>query len=141
LNLALYDSTIRGSLQQLLRNADRNSMAHSREVRLPFLSHELVSFIFSLPPYFKIQKGWTKWILRESYSHVLPQEICWRKDKVGFEPPQSEWMKSKAIAEKIHESKKNLLSEGIINKKFINTELLPADAWRVLMSGYLINER
>jgi asparagine synthase (glutamine-hydrolysing) len=129
-----------GGLQQLLRNADRNSMAYSREVRLPFLSHELVSFIFSLPSYFKIQKGWTKWILRESYKNVLPKKICWRTDKVGFEPPQNEWMKSKDISEKVQEAKKKLLNEGIINKKFINSELLPENAWPVLMSGYLINE-
>jgi asparagine synthase (glutamine-hydrolysing) len=141
LNLALYDSTMHGGLQQLLRNADRNSMAHSREVRLPFLSHELVTFIFSLPSYFKIQKGWTKWILRETYKNVLPQKICWRTDKVGFEPPQTEWMKNKHIVEKIHESKKKLLVEAIINKKFIDTELSPADAWPVLMAGYLINNR
>lgn len=37
-------------LQSLLRFCDRNSMAQSREVRLPFLSHELVAFVFSLPP-------------------------------------------------------------------------------------------
>ncbi|MEO8766190.1 MAG: asparagine synthase-related protein, partial [Ginsengibacter sp.] len=139
LNMALYDSTTRGVLQQLLRYADRNSMAHSREVRLPFLSHELVSFIFSLPPYFKIKNGWTKWILRESYKNVLPQKICWRTDKVGYEPPQSKWLKSKDIVEKIHQSKKKLIDESIINKKFINKELLPADIWPVLMSGYLIN--
>ena len=36
-------------LEELLRFADRNSMAHGREVRLPFLNHELVEFIFSLP--------------------------------------------------------------------------------------------
>ena len=86
LNLVLYDSTMRGVLQQLLRYADRNSMAHSREVRLPFLSHELVSFIFSLPPYFKIQKGWTKWILRESYKNVLPQKFAGAQIKWALNP-------------------------------------------------------
>ena len=35
-------------LKELLRYSDRNSMAHSREVRLPFLSHKLVEFVFSL---------------------------------------------------------------------------------------------
>jgi asparagine synthase (glutamine-hydrolysing) len=139
LNMALYDSTMCGVLQQLLRYADRNSMAHSREVRLPFLSHELVSFIFSLPPYFKIKDGWTKWVLRESYKDVLPEKICWRTDKVGFEPPQNEWMKSKDIVEKIYESKKKLINENIINKKFVNKELSHSDEWQVLMGGYLIN--
>ena len=45
----LYYNTFITGLPELLRYADRNSMAHSREVRLPFLFHELVQFIFSLP--------------------------------------------------------------------------------------------
>ncbi len=40
-------------LDELLRYADRNSMAHGREVRLPFLSHELVEFIFTLAAEFQ----------------------------------------------------------------------------------------
>ena len=43
---SLYYNTFQFGLAELLRYADRNSMAHSREVRLPFLNHELVEFIF-----------------------------------------------------------------------------------------------
>ena len=49
LNGVLYFNTCMHGLEELLRYADRNSMAHGREVRLPFLSHELVEFLFSLP--------------------------------------------------------------------------------------------
>lgn len=94
LNHFLYEHTMRGGLQELLRYADRNSMAHSREVRLPFLNHELVSFCFSLPDSFKLHMGWTKYIQRKSFEDILPYEIAWRKEKVGFEPPQNEWLKS-----------------------------------------------
>lgn len=94
LNEHLYQSTMCGPLQELLRYADRNSMAHSREVRLPFLFHELVEFCFSLPDEYKLKLGWTKYIMREAFKEVLPPEICWRKEKVGYEPPQEEWMKS-----------------------------------------------
>src|ERR1043166_6319752 len=45
----LWWHTTRQGLAELLRYADRNSMAHSREVRLPFLDHRLVEFVFSLP--------------------------------------------------------------------------------------------
>ena len=69
-------------------------MAHSREVRLPFLSHELVEFVFSLPATFKIHLGWTKYILRKAMENILPQEIAWRVDKIGYEPPQKEWLAS-----------------------------------------------
>jgi asparagine synthase (glutamine-hydrolysing) len=89
LNASLQFVMMRGGLQNLLRYADRNSMAHSREVRLPFLNYKLVEFIYALPDEYKLHDGWTKFLLRKSMEHVLPTEICWRKDKVGFEPPRN----------------------------------------------------
>lgn len=53
----LYFNTCTHRLEELLRYADRNAMAHGREVRLPFLSHELVEFIFSLPSILKSGTG------------------------------------------------------------------------------------
>ena len=87
LNELLYYATFCGGLQELLRYADRNSMAHSREIRLPFLSHELVEFVFALPATFKVNDGFSKYILRSSMNDIVPKEIIWRKDKIGFEPP------------------------------------------------------
>src|SRR4030095_6954468 len=92
----LFNTCIYG-LEELLRYADRNSMAHGCEVRLPFLDHNLVEFIFSLPADFKINKGWTKWILRKSVNDKLAAEITWRKNKIGFEPPQQQWMQNNTI--------------------------------------------
>ncbi|MGZ6539674.1 MAG: asparagine synthase (glutamine-hydrolyzing) [Bacteroidia bacterium] len=79
-------------LQQLLRYADRNSMAHSVEVRLPFLSHKLVEFVFSLPDQYKLSAGWPKYILRKAFDKKLPDKITWRKNKVGFETPESRFL-------------------------------------------------
>jgi len=73
-------------LPTLLKYADRNSMANGVEIRLPFLDHKIVEFLFTLPDSYKIQNGWTKWILRETYKDLLPKEICWRTDKIGLEP-------------------------------------------------------
>ena len=92
LNKMLYDSTMNGPLQDLLRYADRNSMANHREIRLPFLSKDLVEFCFSLPDNYKLKMGWTKYILRKSFENDLPNEVCWRKEKVGFETPQASWL-------------------------------------------------
>jgi Asparagine synthase (glutamine-hydrolyzing) len=80
-------------------------MAHSREVRLPFLYHELVEFVFRLPSEYKIKNGWTKALLRYSLADVLPAEITWRKNKLGFAPPQKKWEKSKIFAEYAFEYK------------------------------------
>ena len=114
LNGALYFNTTTHGLEELLRYADRNSMAHGREVRLPFLSHHLVEFIFSLPSDFKIRNGWTKWLLRETMKDKLPASITWRKDKVGFEPPQKNWMENEKFNEAVHEAKKKLIKEKIL---------------------------
>jgi asparagine synthase (glutamine-hydrolysing) len=88
----LWWNTTRQGLVELLRYADRNSMAHSREVRLPFLDHRLVEFIFMLPDNLLIRDGWTKWILRQAFKGVVPDVILNRVDKLGYEPPQERWL-------------------------------------------------
>jgi asparagine synthase (glutamine-hydrolysing) len=115
LNQHLKYSLFVNNLEDLLRFSDRNSMAYSREVRLPFLSHELVAFIFSLPANYKVNDGWSKYVLRQSMNSTLPQEIAWRKDKIGYEPPQKKWMQHASITERIETMKEKLISEKIIN--------------------------
>jgi asparagine synthase (glutamine-hydrolysing) len=127
LNDILYFHTSQLGLQELLRYADRNSMAHGREVRLPFLDHELVQFLFSLPSHFKIKNGWTKGILRSSMHDQLPEQIVWRKDKIGFEPPQRKWLQDKRMTEKIMESRRILVKENIL-KSTVMREPLQAKA-------------
>jgi len=113
-------------LNELLRYADRNSMAHSVEVRLPFLSHKLVEFAFSLPEEFLIHNGWTKYVLRKSMSDILPSEIAWRKDKVGYEPPQQDWLNTPGFKEYFAESVSYLKKEKIISYE------IPALTWNYI---------
>jgi len=120
-------------LNNLLRFADRNSMAFSREMRLPFLSHQLVEFLFSLPNEFKIYDGWTKYIMRKAFEPILPKEITWRVDKIGYEPPQSRWMENKAIKDLIESSIFDLEKEGIVNKKRKVTG--KSDEWNSLVAA------
>lgn len=145
LNGALYFNTCMHGLEELLRIADRNSMAHGREVRLPFLSHELVEFIFSLPSHFKIRDGWTKWLLRQSKKDVLPPEITWRKNKIGFEPPQKEWMLNARVQDMIHEARKKLVSKNILKPETVNKPVAARASyeantfdWRYLASAYYL---
>jgi asparagine synthase (glutamine-hydrolysing) len=145
LNDVLYFNACRSGLGELLRYADRNSMAHGREVRLPFLSHQLVEFIFSLPSSLKISKGWTKWILRKSVEDKLPSEIVWRKDKIGFEPPQKSWMENKLMKDYIFDSKTTLVNKKILKPSVLNKKNQPHDAhaadnfdWRYLVAGQLV---
>jgi asparagine synthase (glutamine-hydrolysing) len=127
----LYVNNCVIGLNNLLRFADRNSMAFSREMRLPFLSHQVVEFLFSLPNEFKIQDGWTKYIMRKAFEPILPKEITWRVDKIGYEPPQSRWMENKEIKDLIESSIVDLENEGIINKKRKATE--KSDEWNSLV--------
>ncbi len=110
----LYFFLMKRGLNELLRYADRNAMANSVEVRLPFLSHNLVEFLFQLPDEMLLQNGWSKYILRKSMEDILPQEITWRKDKIGYEPPQSEWLATPKFNDYLHEAVNYLKKEKII---------------------------
>lgn len=125
LNDILYFNSHNLGLEELLRFADRNSMAHGREARLPFLNHELVQFIFSLPAHFKIHDGWTKWILRHTMKDQLPESIVWRKDKVGYEPPQLQWMQNAQLQERIQEAKRKLVNNGVLSSHVLNRPVQP----------------
>ncbi len=81
-------------LPRLLKWEDRNSMAFSIESRVPFLDVNLVEFVLSTPPETNMRRGWTKYNFRKAMNGILPREICWRRDKKGFETPQDSWMKS-----------------------------------------------
>jgi asparagine synthase (glutamine-hydrolysing) len=128
------DATVCG-LKELLRYADRNSMAHSREVRLPFLDHRLVEFIFSLPDSFILHKGWTKYILRKSMNDVLPESIAWRVDKIGYEPPQSRWIETDYFIKRINQTAKDL---GIKRESKVNKTVFNSD-WRLLVSSFFMS--
>ena len=95
-------------------------MAHGCEVRLPFLSHELVEFIFTLPSNFKIRNGRTKWLLRKAMEKTLSPQITWRQDKIGFEPPQKDWMQNHRLQDAIHEAKRKLINEKILKPQSLN---------------------
>jgi len=145
LNDILYFNTIEAGLEELLRYADRNSMAHGREVRLPFLDHTLVEFIFSLPSNLKIHDGWTKWLLRNAMDKKLPDEIVWRKDKIGYEPPQQLWMENKTLQDYIYEAKKKLVRSKILRQNVLEKKIEPKSAhadnnydWRYLCAAQII---
>ncbi|AZQ61916.1 asparagine synthase (glutamine-hydrolyzing) [Flammeovirga pectinis] len=127
----LYNSLFKRGLHELLRHGDRNSMAFSVESRLPFLNHELIEFIFTLPNHLLINNGWTKYIMRSSLKDFLPKEIVWRKDKVGFAPPQKKWENDKRVLELKDESIAILQQENIIDKS------TSFNQWNLMMAGQL----
>jgi asparagine synthase (glutamine-hydrolysing) len=123
LNDILYFDACMGALQTLLRYADRNAMSHGIEVRLPFLSHELVEFIFSLPSEWKIRGGWTKWILRQSLNDAISAEVSERKGKTGFEPPQADWMRHERIQAEIGKARQRLVDAKMLHPSVLKRPL------------------
>ncbi len=135
LNDLLYYNTMQFGLEELLRYADKNAMANGVEVRLPFLQHELVQFVFSLPSHYKIKNGFQKHILRKAIEGNLNDEITWRKGKIGFEPPQEKWMQNSILNEKIQLAKNLLVSNGIFEKNCNNKIFNQDQNWRILIAG------
>jgi asparagine synthase (glutamine-hydrolysing) len=82
-------------LEHLLKYDDLNSMHFSIESRVPFLDHHLVEKTLSLPSSQVMQGGTSKYILRESVKNILPPAIYNRRDKIGFDTPADEWLRSK----------------------------------------------
>ncbi len=68
------------------------SMAHSLEVRPPFLDHRIVEFAASLPESLKIRGSRQKYLLRELMRDKLPQAVLTRK-KEGFDIPAHDWFR------------------------------------------------
>ncbi|WP_277374435.1 asparagine synthase (glutamine-hydrolyzing) [Pseudomonas sp. AA-38] len=80
-------------LQHLLRHGDRNSMRFSIESRVPFLTTGLSEFLLSLPEHFLISdSGETKHIFRAAMRGIVPDYVLNRRDKVGFETPEKDFI-------------------------------------------------
>jgi asparagine synthase (glutamine-hydrolysing) len=119
------------SLPALLRYADRDSMAHGREVRLPFLDRRVAEFALSAPASFLYRHGFSKAILRDAIRHVAPPVILARRDKVGYEPPQACWLAQDAVRARVAEV---LLDPAALSRGIYDADVLAADAvsgrWR-----------
>ena len=76
----------------ILYKTDRMSMAHSLEVRPPFLDHRIVEFAASLPESFKIRGATQKFILKELMRHKLPRAVI-QRPKAGFDIPAHDWFR------------------------------------------------
>jgi asparagine synthase (glutamine-hydrolysing) len=119
------------SMPGLLRYADRNSMAHSREVRLPFLDRRIAEFAYSLPPDFLYRGGVTKAILRAAVRGIVPDSVLDRPEKVGYETPQSRWLAEPAFVARIRDV---LLDPSARGRRLYATEKIESDVragrWR-----------
>lgn len=104
LNNALWREFTRRGLPEMLRGFDAVSMAHTLELRSPFLDHRVVEFCFSLPYYEKIGGGFTKRLLRNAFADALPPKVRNRKRKLGFPMPLDKWFRDERNVRDIHDA-------------------------------------
>ena len=91
LNLSLEYDQKQLLPDQILSFVDRLSMAHSIEVRVPFLDHRLVEFVAKLPGKMKIKNGINKYIWKQAVKGILPKKII-ERPKEGFVLPVFKWI-------------------------------------------------
>ena len=86
-------------LDDILTKVDRTSMAHSLEVRVPLLDHQLVEFAFSMPPELKVRLNPrtrnvdTKYLLKQSASRFYSETFL-NRPKMGFGIPVAQWLRA-----------------------------------------------
>jgi asparagine synthase (glutamine-hydrolysing) len=80
----------------VLMKVDKMSMAHSLEVRPPFLDHRVVEYCYSLPINLKLHGFTTKWLLKQTMEKRLPPGIAFRK-KQGFSIPMKNWIRGELM--------------------------------------------
>ena len=101
----------------MLKKVDLMSMGNSLEVRTPFLDHNLVEYVFSLPTNYKIDSKNKKKILKDTFKAELPENLFDRK-KHGFEVPLEKWFQNELktyLKEKIFNNNP-LVKQGYLNQ-------------------------
>jgi asparagine synthase (glutamine-hydrolysing) len=100
----------------LLIKADKITMANSVELRVPFLDHKVMEFAANIPSKYKVKGISTKFILKETFRGVVPDEILFRK-KTGFPVPYEKWLRND-----MHEIVKEiLLDSNSIRRGYFNS--------------------
>ncbi|WP_462411250.1 asparagine synthase (glutamine-hydrolyzing) [Neobacillus sp. Marseille-QA0830] len=101
----------------ILLKADRTTMAHSLELRVPFLDKEVFEVASNIPSSLKTAAGTTKYILRKAAEGVVPDHVLNRK-KLGFPVPIRHWLKAE-----MNEWAKKIIRESntdhLINKTYL----------------------
>ena len=80
-------------LPMYLHHEDRNSMGFSLEGRNPFLDYRTVELGLALDPGDLVQRGLSKWVVREAMRGILPPAIVDRSDKQGFATDEADWLR------------------------------------------------
>jgi len=136
LRQAAITDTRRVILPRLLRYADRNSMAWSRELRLPFLDERVVASGFASGWRTGLETGWTKEPLRRLAERRLPPEIAWRRAKVAYDIPDREWLAHPRIRDRVGSALSLLRELRIVSQ----SKRVPLSPWRTISLACFLEE-
>lgn len=103
----------------ILLKADKMSMAHSLELRVPFLDKEVFKLARTIPVKYKVNKENTKYALRLAARRVIPKKVADKK-KLGFPVPIRVWLREKEYYEKV----KGYFNKPIARELFIYDQLM-----------------
>lgn len=112
----------------VLTKVDRASMAHSLEVRVPFLDHELYTYCLGIHEECMIRVGVTKFPLRQILQGNVPNEILLRK-KQGFVGPDEHYQTFELYRKGLANSR--LVKDGIIRSDYLESRFALQDYWRL----------
>ena len=103
----------------ILLKADKMSMAHSLELRVPFLDKEVMKVAQDIPRDYRVNDENTKYVLRKAANEVLPDEWA-KREKKGFPVPIREWLKE----EKYHRIVKESFESDYAREFFDTTKIV-----------------
>tara|TARA_A100001011_G_C14282555_1_gene832217 strand:- start:35 stop:1945 length:1911 start_codon:yes stop_codon:yes gene_type:complete len=112
---------------------DKNMMNVPVEVRMPFLDHRFLEYIFSVPEEYLLKNGYTKFLLRYAMKDKLPKKILWQRQKIGFSIPKKTWLNENNI--KLFEELNYPGLERFFNIDYIKTNYTAMSSdlsWRIL---------
>jgi asparagine synthase (glutamine-hydrolysing) len=126
----------------ILTKVDRASMAHSLEVRVPILDHELVDWIAGVSPALKLHGREGKYLFKKALEPYLPHDILYRP-KMGFAVPLARWFRNELrqrARERLLDA--SMQDAGIFDRRFVEQMLdqhesgardFSAPLWALLM--------
>jgi asparagine synthase (glutamine-hydrolysing) len=113
--------------EDLLVKMDIATMANSIEARVPFLDHQLMEFIATIPSHLKLKRTVTKYILKQAFSDFLPQTILTR-GKMGFGVPVSRWFRNEL---------KDYIYEILLDPRTLNRGYFSRDGIERLLNDHI----
>lgn len=105
-------------VQDILVKADRMSMAHSLELRVPFLDKEMLKLALSLPTSCRVSKELTKLALRRAAQKQLPEKTA-RMKKMGFPVPLNDWLKQDKYYQLVKAKFESETADKFFNRDYI----------------------